>query len=844
MRGCFPVMNGGDGVILSKRGDVCYGWEVVLPPTFRCNEEKYDVIIQALYSAVTLLPDYTIVHKQDVYMKKKYVSEASNGLLQEAYERHFDGREYLDHICRIFVTFSSRRNVRGTSSGLLGLSSGGMLPKEEMLARYAAITEQFATVVEGCGLLEMRRLTEDDIFGVGDFPGLIQDYLNFTDDGRDVLSDIQMRRDSVRIGDRYVGCHLIADLDQLPAEVASCRRVASLSTDSSVVNLSFLNEIGQELDCEHIVNHFILKEPLKDIHGELDTRRRQMSSMAGRSAENRMYSEELNEFLEEAATEQRHTVRFHINVLAGGKAEEFEAVKDKVVSAVSRMGVSPVYDIYDVPCQFWASIPGNEAGLSYQEYMTADLKTALCMGIYDGLEIGVTDGVLKMCDRLRLVPQRFDIQEKALEMGLIENYNVFLLGPSGSGKSFFMNKYLKSCYDAGQHVFLIDVGDSYRALCNIIKEENKGADGTYYTFEKGKPISFNPFRNVRRFRTADNQALNFLFTLMLTLWKNGNEAMNSASMKLVRDSIMAFLDGWADSSDPVFNDYYKYVRDEFCISLGEKEIGKEYFDLKDYLISLEQFYEGGVYDYLLNSNDNADILNDRFVVFEIDRIKGDPVIYPVTTLVIMDAFMEKMASNGDFKVMCIEEAWKAIMGTQMATYMMELWKTARKHRTSAVVVTQELKDIISSPVIRDTIVENSAVKILLDQTRYVNRFDTLAEHLSLDEDDKAMVLSLNRYHKGLAAGREVYFNLGNRKSFVMRLEVSPEERIAFSSQKRDKVRLAKEVSRTGSYVKAVKRIAGRTGRSPVGAGDDKGVRAGDDGGVGAGDDSKRRGGAV
>ena len=811
MRGCFPVMNGGDGVILSKRGDVCYGWEVVLPPTFRCNEEKYDVIIQALYSAITLLPDYTIVHKQDVYMKKKYVSEASNGLLQEAYERHFDGREFLDHICRIFVIFSSRRNVRGTSSGLLGLSSGGMLPKEEMLARYDAITEQFATVVEGCGLLEMRRLTEDDIFGVGDFPGLIQDYLNFTDDGRDVLSDIQMRRDRVRIGDRYVGCHLIADLDQLPAEVASCRRVASLSTDSSVVNLSFLNEIGQELDCEHIVNHFILKEPLKDIHGELDTRRRQMSSMSGRSAENRMYSEELNEFLEEAATEQRHTVRFHINVLAGGKAEEFEAVKDKVVSAVSRMGVSPVYDIYDVPCQFWASIPGNEAGLSYQEYMTADLKTALCMGIYDGLEPGVTDGVLKMCDRLRLVPQRFDIQEKALEMGLIENYNVFLLGPSGSGKSFFMNKYLKSCYDAGQHVFLIDVGDSYRALCNIIKEESKGADGTYYTFEKGKPISFNPFRNVRRFRTADNQALNFLFTLMLTLWKNGNEAMNSASMKLVRDSIMAFLDGWKDSSDPVFNDYYKYVRDEFCISLGEKEIGKEYFDLKDYLISLEQFYEGGVYDYLLNSNDNADILNDRFVVFEIDRIKGDPVIYPVTTLVIMDAFMEKMASSGDFKVMCIEEAWKAIMGTQMATYMMELWKTARKHRTSAVVVTQELKDIISSPVIRDTIVENSAVKILLDQTRYVNRFDTLAEHLSLDEDDKAMVLSLNRYHKGLAAGREVYFNLGNRKSFVMRLEVSPEERIAFSSQKRDKVRLAKEVSRTGSYVKAIRNLVKKGG---------------------------------
>ena len=811
MRGCFPLMNGGDGVILSKRGDVCYGWEVLLPPAFRCNEERYDAIVQALHSAITLLPDYAIVHKQDVYMKKKYVAEKSAGFLQEAYEMHFDGREYLDHRCRLFLTFSSKKNVRGASSGLLGMAAGGSMPKSEVLARFAAVVEQFATVVQGCGLLEMRRLTENDIFGAEDFPGLIQDYLNFTDEGDDVLSDIQMRRDKVRTGDRYFGCHLIADLDQLPAEVTSCRKMVSLSTDSSAVNLSFMNEIGQELDCEHIVNHFILKEPQKDIHGELDTRRRQMSSMAGRSAENRMYSEELNEFLESAASEQIHTVRFHINVLAGGTADEYETVKDKVVSAISRMGVTPVYDIYDAPCQFWASIPGNEAGLAYQEYMTADLKAALCMGIYDGFEPGVPDGVMKMSDRLRLVPQRFDIQEKALEMGLIENYNVFLLGPSGSGKSFFMNKYLKSCYDAGQHVFLIDVGDSYRALCNIIKEESKGAGGTYYTFEKGRPISFNPFRNVRRFITADNQALNFLFTLMLTLWKNGNEAMNSASMKIVRDSIIAFIDRWSEDRDPVFNDYYRYVRDEFCLSLGEKEIGKEYFDLKDYLISLEQFYDGGVYDYLLNSNENADILNDRFVVFEIDRIKGDPVIYPVTTLVIMDAFMEKMSSNSDFKVMCIEEAWKAIMGTQMASYMMELWKTARKHRTSAVVVTQELKDIVSSPIIKDTILENSAVKILLDQTRYVNRFDALADYMSLDEDDKAMVLSLNRYRKGVAAGREVYFNLGNRKSFVMRLEVSPEERIAFSSQKRDKVRLAKEVAKTDSYVKAIRNLTKKGG---------------------------------
>ena len=124
-----------------------------------------------------------------------------------------------------------------------------------------------------------------------------------------------------------------------------------------------------------------------------------------------------------------------------------------------------------------------------------------------------------------------------------------------------------------------------------------------------------------------------------------------------------------------------------------------------------------------------------------------------------------------------------------------------------MVVTQELNDITSSPIIKDTIVENSGVKILLDQTKYVNKFDELAAVLGLSEDDKGMVLSMNRLRLPGAAGREVFFNLGNKKSFVMRLEVSREEQIAFSSQKRDKERLAAAVAKSGgSYIKAIKKL--------------------------------------
>ena len=797
IRDNFPVMNGGDGVILSKRGDVCVGWELQLPPAFRCNEAAYDSLVASLAAAIQLLPDYTIVHKQDVFMRKRYASEQVSGFLEQAYEEHFDGREYLDHKCRLWLSFSSKKNVRNGSSGLLGLSGAG-LPSGAEISRCLAAAEQFAAMLGGNGLWELRKLTEEDIFG-----HILQDYLNFTDEGADVLSDIQVKPAGLRIGDKKIFCHLFADLDQLPGEVASCKRVTALSTENSVVSLSYLNEIGQALDCEHVVNWFCVKEPLKDIHGGLDSKRRQMQSMSARNAENRKYAEEINEFLETAAVEQMSTVRCHVNVLSTDE--------NATTTAISKLGIVPVRDIANAPAQFWCSIPGNESGLAFSEYMTMEFQSALCLGIYDGFDTGIAGGVLKMSDRIRLVPQRFDIQELALQLGLIENYNVFLLGPSGSGKSFFMNHYLRACYMAGAHDFLIDQGDSYRALCHVIKEESKGHDGTYYTFEKGKPISFNPFRNVKRFTQADSEAMNFLFTLMVTLWKNGKVEISSSAEKYVRESITQFLRQWETlrqaqgDRDPRFNDYFEYVRDVFGDLLAADDAGKEYFDLKDYLISLEQFYTGGPYDYLLNSRESVNILEDRFVVFEIDHIKGDPVIYPITTLVIMDAFMEKMTSISGFKVMCIEEAWKAIMGTQMATYMLELWKTARKHRTSAMVVTQELKDITSSSIIKDSIVENSGVKILLDQSKYLNKFEELAATLSLSEDDKSMILSLNRYKRG--SGREVFFNLGNKKSFVMRLEVSPEERWAFSSQKRDKERLTAMVAKSGgSYIKAIRKL--------------------------------------
>lgn len=809
LRNCFPVIDGGDGLIFSKRGDITFAWELTLPPAFRCNPERYDSLVTTFKAAISMLPDWSIVHKQDLFFKKRYIREERSGFLSSAYERHHDGRQYLSHRCRLFVTFSNRKNARGGVNGLMGFPSMS-LPDKAEVGKFLGAAQQFEAIVNSNDLLSLRRLEPEEIFGSMESPGLLQDYLNFADCGGDFLSDIAISHDRVQSGDRFMSCHLFSDLDQMPGEVSPCRKVQALSTDNSTVNLCFLSDIGQSLDCDHIVNQFIMRESVSEAHRELANRAKRMNAMSLKSNEDRIYSEEIKDYLDEAAASQTFTVKAHMNILAIGSEAELTEVKNKVTASIFMTGITPIVDIHDVPLQYWASMPGNEAGLSYNEYMTMRLEPALCLWLYDGLDSGIKDGFMKICDRQRLIPVRFDTLEGAMREGLTDNLNMFLLGPSGSGKSFFMNTYLHSCYEAGAHCFLIDMGESYRGHCHIIREESGGRDGAYYSFESGKPISFNPFRNVGRFLADGSLSQEFLFTLMCSLWTCGTDedgrTVSANELKYIKESVTMFVSSWKLKRDPIFNDYYKYLCGTFKKYIDKNKVPKEHFDMASYASVLGQFAEGGLYDYLLNSKESIDMLDNRFVVFEIDKIKDNRILFPITTLIIMDAFMEKMSSSSDLKVMVIEEAWKALQGTMMSGYMLELWKTARKHRTSAVLVTQELKDITSSPVIKDSIVTNSAVKVLLDMSKHTFKFEELAESMSLGEDDKSMILSLGKLNK-TARGKEVFFNLGNKKSYVMRVDVSPEETIAYSSRKEDRERLESEATRCGSYIQAVRNIA-------------------------------------
>ncbi len=382
-----------------------------------------------------------------------------------------------------------------------------------------------------------------------------------------------------------------------------------------------------------------------------------------------------------------------------------------------------------------------------------------------------------------------------MNKGICTNRNKFILGPSGSGKSFFTNHMVRSYYEQGTHIVLVDVGHSYKGLCDMV-------NGYYFTYSETKPIKFNPFY-IGEGDLLDTEKKESIKTLLLALWKKDNETYNRSEYVALSNALQLYFDKLDGDKKifPCFDSFYEFLKEDFVAILKDDNVKDKDFDISNFLYVLRPYYKGGEFDYLLNAKKNLDLLQQRFIVFELDNIKDHPILFPVVTIIIMEVFISKMRKlKGIRKMILIEEAWKAIAKEGMAEYIKYLFKTVRKFFGEAIVVTQDVEDIISSPVVKQAIINNSDCKILLDQSKYQNKFDQIQELLGLTEKEKALVLSINRANDPTKKYKEVFISLGGVLSKVYRTEVSPEEYMAYTTEEKEKVKVQAYTKKFGGDI--------------------------------------------
>jgi len=812
----FPLLAVENNCIISKEADITVCFKVQLPELFTVASAEYEAIHSAWHKAIKTLPDYTIIHKQDWYVKENYcpdLAKEDQTFLGRSYQQHFNERPFLNHYCYLFLTKTTKDRMR-TQSNFSSLCKGTLISKEirnrETISRFIEAVTQFERIVNDSGFINLERLTEEDIIGTDQKQGLLEQYLTLSKEPGTPMQDIALGTEEVRIGNKRLSLHTLSDTDDLPATVSADTRFEKLSTDRSDCRLSFAAPVGLLLNCNHIYNQYLFLDNSEDNLQKFEKSARNMHSLARYSRANQINKEWIEKYLNEAHSFGLSSIRAHFNVMAWSEdPSELKQLKNDCGSALALMECKPRYNTTDTATLYWAGIPGNSGDFPSEESFYTFIEPALCFFTEEtNYHNSPSPFGIKMADRLTGKPIHLDISDLPMKRGIITNRNKFILGPSGSGKSFFTNHMVRQYYEQGAHVLLVDTGNSYQGLCELIKGKTKGEDGVYFTYTEDNPIAFNPFYTDDG--VFDIEKRESIKTLILTLWKRDDEPPTRSEEVALSNAVSGYIDCIKQHQlSPSFNGFYEYVKGDYRRVLEEKQVREKDFDIANFLNVLEPYYKGGEYDYLLNSNKQLDLLSKRFIVFEIDAIKDHKILFPIVTIIIMEVFINKMRRlKGVRKLILIEEAWKAIAKEGMAEYIKYLFKTVRKFFGEAIVVTQEVDDIIQSPIVKESIINNSDCKILLDQRKYMNKFDDIQAMLGLTDKEKAQVLSINMNNDPSRLYKEVWIGLGGTHSAVYATEVSLEEYLAYTTEESEKLEVMQLASDLGGNVElAIKQIA-------------------------------------
>ena len=806
----LPIFEVADDWIVNKLGDVCIGLDVEKPELFTLGLGDYDNLHLAFVKAIKVLPAGTVVHMQDIYRRDSYRAKelaSGTGFLDRASERFFEGRPSLRHRSRIYLIRrpAGRLKVTSATSGILRKV---LVPADTLDVKVAREFEvavrQFCRILEDSQLIRTRRLRTHELVSTTKKAGIIEQYCYLLgEDEMPVMRDIDLAN-QIRVGDREVVIYTLGDAERLPGQCSPWTMYEPYSTEQTKYPVGFAAGLGLLLPFDHVYNQFIVVEDAAAALKRLESKRLRLQSLSKYSRENMLAHEAVNAFLNDAIGKQLRPVRFCANVMAWtDEREQLQEINNRIGSAMAAMDAVAHQETVGAPQLWWAGIPGNGGDIPDNECCDIFLEQACC---FLGMETNYKDlgreFGLRFGDRLTGKPVRVDIDMEPRRLGWTGNGNMFVLSGSGGGKSFLMAHLCRTYHSQGMHIVLVDVGRSYENLCRLL-------GGVYKTYEESAPIAFNPFF-VAKGQIPDIEKKESIKALLLALWKKADEDHYRSEYVAISNALAAYYMMLADRPEvfPCFDSFYEYMEDVYSGVLRKQGVGERVFDLENFLYVLRPYYKGGEFHFLLNAREDLDLLSRRFIVFELSNIVGHPIIFPVVTMVIVEVFMAKVRSlRGTRKMIVIEEAWKAIANAGMADHIRSWVKTLRKYLGKLALVSQELDDIVDSPIIKQAVINSSDCKILLDQSKFANRFGEIQAMLGLTDKHKTEILSINKGHDPGRPYKDCWIGLGPAFSRVYRLETSEEEYLAYTSDEGDKVKIEKYAAEHGGLEQGIEVLA-------------------------------------
>ena len=779
----------GVGVLYTKTGEYSAVLKIENPV------QKYSADIDSYYDfthlfsalAQTLGEGYAL-HKQDIFVRKQFAKEPEHNqeFLSASYFSYFNGRPYTDSLCYLTITQEAKKSRLFSYDSKKWRDFLVKIYKVRDLLRDSGVQVKFLNKAEASEYV-------DRYFA-----------MNFKD--RTVsMTNVKSDDETVSMGDKRCKVYSLVDVDcaALPSLIRPYTNIEVNNTEMPVDLVSVVDNIP---NAETVVyNQIIFLPSQKRELALLDKKKNRHASIPNPS--NQMAVEDIKQVQDVIARESKLLVYTHFNMVVGVPADtDLQKCTNHLENAFGRMGIHISKRAYNQLELFVSSFPGNCYSLNeeYDRFLTLS-DAAVCLMYKERVQHSEETPIKIYYTDRQGVPVAIDITGKEGKNKLTDNSNFFCLGPSGSGKSFHMNSVVRQLHEQGTDVVMVDTGNSYEGLCEYF-------GGKYISYTEERPITMNPFRINREEMNVEKTG--FLKNLVLLIWKGTQGTVTKTEDRLIEHVITEYYDAYFNGFEGFtpqqredlrkslviddrnssekrhesereravriegiideiegrrkelkveelsFNSFYEYSVQRIPDICEENRITG--IDLSTYRYMMKDFYLGGNHEKTLNENMDSSLFDETFVVFEIDSIKDDPLLFPLVTLIIMDVFLQKMRIKKNRKVLVIEEAWKAIASPLMAEYIKFMYKTARKFWASVGVVTQEIQDIIGSEIVKEAIINNSDVVMLLDQSKFKERFDTIKTILGLTDVDCKKIFTINRLEnkEGRSFFREVFIRRG------------------------------------------------------------------------------------
>lgn len=820
LRKCFPHFGYDESLdmIVSKSGNVTMCFEITLPDIYTMSARRFDELYVAFATGISLLGQGILIQKSDFFFEKRFspVTDTDDYFTRKN-NKHFKNRKFREHKCYIFISLMMfpLDKYASSDSSLISAFRRGITNKKlstNVYQDFRSKVNTFTLSLKNSGL-PIRQLDQKEIIGSGSEIGLSEKFLMF-DLSENFITDIYFRDDNIEVGGKKIGVFSLKDMDAFPSVLNTYVGHPRYSVEN-LFPVGIFEPLGVKLDCDHAIHQYIYIENKFEVIAKIQSDIKNKDFFSNYSKENEISSEESAEYLSKFR-EGYFPVKYSCSIFHSAKTtEELEHNNSLITATIKNIGFTPYQAKADAPVFYWGSIPGNGQEIGNDNFVLTTNDVASALINYEGATSYpiVPEGVLFVSRDG--TPFIHDMFETAFDQNIIDNRNFFLVGPSGSGKSFFTNYWVRNLHSQKAQVVIIDIGNSYKRTC-----ENLG--GVYINYDEDTRISINPFVldedlykiSAEKTMIIEEEKLDAITSIILTIWKKGDTT--NTEKNVIKESIQHYynhvtvirLSG--GTLDVGFNTYYEFIKTIF-IPNKEKEFSllDSGFDYKNLLLTLALYYKGGVYDYLLNSNNsrNNSLLHEPLIVFELDKIKDNPQIFPIVTIILIDLFINKMrVHEGQRKYLFLEEAWYALNDPKMSGFVKYLYRTVRKFYGTIGTITQDVEDLFSNEIIREVINKNSGLKIFFDQSRYQQKAQKLAETIGLSDIQKDVILTLNRNAKEGDKAKEVALCYGNEKIMVVKVEVSEEERLAFSTSQNESKQVNEYAKKLGSIENGIDRI--------------------------------------